>query len=205
MFRLLPRQEKYFDLFNQMAAHVSEGAVLLQKLFSNFEQHVEFADRIKKIEHSCDEITHDIVLRLNKTFITPIDREDIHALAGQLDDVMDYIEYVARRTVLFRVQNTTAYAQRLSAVVVKMVATLEQAVVALGKDGDAVLKKCGEMHGLETEGDAIHHEAIGNLFDTERDPLTLLRWKELYEALELTIDKCEDASNTLESIVLKNA
>lgn len=205
MFRLLPKEEKYFDMFNNMASHLTEGALLLQKLFSDFERHGEYADRIKDIEHTCDEITHDIVIRLNQTFITPIDREDIHALAGQLDDVIDYIEYVARRTVLFRIDKTSTYAQRLTDVVVRMVTTLEQAVVALGRHGDTVMQKCVELHGLENEGDTIHHEAVENLFDNEHDPIRLLKWKELYEALEETIDKCEDASNTLEAIVLKNA
>lgn len=205
MFRLLPKEEKYFDMFNNMASHVTEGALLLQKLFSDFERHGEYADRIKEIEHTCDEITHDIVVRLNQTFITPIDREDIHALAGQLDDVVDYIEYVARRTVLFRIDKTSLFAQRLTDVIVRMVTSLEQAVIALGRHGDTVLQKCVELHALENEGDTIHHEAVENLFDTERDPIRLLKWKDLYEALEECIDKCEDVSNTLESIVLKNA
>ena len=205
MFRLLPREEKYFDMFNTMTAHVSEGALMLQKLFHDFERHAEYADRIKEVEHTCDVITHDIVVRLNKTFITPIDREDIHALASQLDDVMDYIEYVARRTVLFRVETTSPYAQRLSDVIVQLVAKLEQAVVALAKHGDVVLQKCNEIHGLENEGDTIHHEAVQHLFETVRDPVMIIKWKDLYEALEDTVDKCEDVSNTLETIVLKNA
>ena len=205
MFRLLPREEKYFDMFNSMAAHVTESALLLQKLFSDFERHGEYADRIKDIEHTCDEITHDIVKRLNQTFITPIDREDIHALAGQLDDVVDYIEYTARRTVLFRIEKTSPYAQRLSDVIVRMVTALEQGVVALGRHGDTVLQKCSSLHALENEGDLIHHEAVEKLFENERDPIRVLKWKDLYEALEETIDKCEDVSNTLEAIVLKNA
>ena len=128
MFRLLPKDQKYFDLFNRMASHLSEGALLLQKLFLEFDRHVEYAEKIKHIEHVCDELTHEVILRLNQTFITPIDREDIHALASELDDVMDYIEYVSRRTVLFHVEGTTLYAQRLTDIVVRMVATLERAV-----------------------------------------------------------------------------
>jgi predicted phosphate transport protein (TIGR00153 family) len=205
MFRLLPREEKYFDMFNNMASHMTEGALLLQKLFNDFERHGEYADKIKGIEHTCDEITHDIVRRLNQTFITPIDREDIHALASQLDDVVDYIEYVSRRSVLFRIESTSPYAQRMSDVIVRMVSTLEQAVIALGRHGDTVLQKCLELHALENEGDMIHHEAVEHLFQNERDPIRLLKWKDLYEALEEAIDKCEDVSNTLEGIVLKNA
>lgn len=205
MFRLLPKGEKYFDLFNRMTSRLTEGAILLQRLFSDFDHHAEYADKIKEIEHVCDTITHDIIRRLNRTFITPIDREDIHALTSELDDVMDYIEYVARRTVLFRVENTTPHAQRLADIVVRMVSTLEEAVGALERDADGVLKKCVEIHSLENEGDTIHHEAVEQLFVQEENPIVLLKWKELYETLELTIDKCEDASNTLEAIVLKNA
>jgi len=205
MFRLLPKDQKYFALFNRMAAHLTEGALLLQKLFLEFERHVEYAQRIKDIEHTCDELTREVILRLNQTFITPIDREDIHALASELDDVMDYIEYVSRRTVLFHVENTTVHAQRLTDVVVRMVSTLERAVLALEKDRNKVMLECIEIHGLENEGDALHHEAVEQLFREEKDPIVLLKWKELYEALEATIDKCEDASNTLETIVLKNA
>jgi predicted phosphate transport protein (TIGR00153 family) len=205
MFRLLPRDEKYFDLFNRVSSYLSEGALILQQLFNDFDKHREYVDKIKKIELACDELTHEIIRRLNQTFITPIDREDIHALASDLDDVMDYIEYVARRTVLFHIENSTPHAQRMTDVVVRMIATLERAVSALEKDTPKVLKECIEMHKLENEGDDRHHEAVEQLFAEETDPIKLLKWKELYEALELTIDKCQDAANTLEGIVLKNA
>lgn len=205
MFRLLPKDEKYFDLFNRMSSHLTEGALLLQKLFNDFGQHREYADKIKQIEHTCDELTREIILRLHQTFITPIDREDIHALASDLDDVMDYIEYVARRTVLFRIENSTVYAVQMTDVVVRMVAAIERAVKALDRDRPQVMRECVGIHEMENEGDARHHEAIELLFADEKDPIRLLKWKELYEALELTIDKCEDASNTLEGIVLKNS
>jgi uncharacterized protein len=205
MFRLLPRDEKYFDLFNRVSSYLSEGALTLQQLFNDFGKHREYVDKIKKIELTCDDLTHDIIRRLNQTFITPIDREDIHALATELDDVMDYIEYVARRIQLFHIETTTPQAQSLTDVVVRMVAKLELAVSALEKDTATVLKECVEMHVLEREGDERHHEAVEQLFAEEKDPINLLKWKELYEALELTIDKCQDAANTLEGIVLKNA
>lgn len=205
MFRLLPKEEKYFDLFNRMASHLTEGALLLQKLFQDFERLHDYVDKIKAIEHSCDEITHEINRRLNQTFITPIDREDIHALASQLDDVMDYIDYVAQRTVLFHIESSTRQAQQLSDVVVRMVSTLEHGVAALAHKPEVVMQKCIDIHGLENEGDSIHHETVEHLFATEKDPIKLLKWKELYEALERTIDSCEDASNTLEAIVLKNS
>ncbi|MBX3277171.1 MAG: DUF47 domain-containing protein [Acidobacteria bacterium] len=205
MFRLLPKEDKYFDLFNRMASSLTEGGLLLQKLFHDFERHREYAEQIKQIEHKCDEITHETIRRLNQTFITPIDREDIHALASELDDVMDYIDYVARRTVLFRVEEARPHAKQLADIVVRMVSTLETAISGLERNADLVLKKCIEIHGIENEGDSLHHDAVEHLFATEKDPITLLKWKELFETLELTIDKCEDASNVLEAIVLKNS
>jgi predicted phosphate transport protein (TIGR00153 family) len=205
MFRLLPRDEKYFDLFNRVSSYLSEGALILQQLFNDFENHRKYVEQIKKIEHTCDDLTHEIIRRLNQTFITPMDREDIHALASELDDVMDYIEYVGKRIVLFHIENSTPHAQRLTDVVVRMTSTLERAVSALERDTAKVLRECTEMHVLEREGDERHHEAVEELFNEEKDPIKLLKWKELYEALELTIDKCQDAANTLEGIVLKNA
>ncbi len=205
MFGLLPKEEKYFDLFNKMAAHIKEGAALLKKLFEDFDNRVSYADQIKQVEHTCDEITHDIIRKLNQTFITPIDREDIHALASQLDDVMDYIEYAARRVVLYRVEEPTPRVHKLTDVLVRLVAELESAVSSLGKGDGKVLDKCITIHSLENEGDTIHHEALEYLFTHETDAIRLMKWKELYETLERGIDKCEDVANVLEAIVLKNA
>jgi hypothetical protein len=205
MFRLLPKEEKYFDLFNQMAAHIKEGAQLLKKLFEDFDRHAHYADQIKQVEHTCDEITHDIIRRLNQTFITPIDREDIHALASQLDDVIDYIEYAARRVVLYRIEQSTEDALRLTDVLLRLTVELEQAVRALSQGNGKVLQECIAIHTLENEGDSLHHDAVERLFTEEKDPIRLLKYKELYETLERSIDKCEDAANVLEAIVLKNA
>lgn len=205
MFRLLPKEDKYFDLFNRMASHISECALLLQKLFSDFDNRAAYADKIKEVEHTCDLITHDIVKKLNQTFITPIDREDIHALATGLDDIVDAIEYTARRVILYRVEAPTRDARRMADVLVRIAASLETAVRALEGHGAQVLKECGSIHGLENEGDTYHHEAIGELFAHETNPITLLKMKELYDKMERTIDKCEDVSNILEAIVLKNA
>jgi uncharacterized protein len=205
MFRLLPREDKYFDMFNHMASHMTECALLLQKLFSDFDNRVAYADKIKDIEHNCDLLTHEIVKKLNQTFITPIDREDIHALASGLDDIVDAIEYTAKRVILYRVDGPTEHARRMADVLVRIVASLDTAVRSLENDGDQVLKECVTIHGLENEGDTYHHEAIDELFAHETNPITLLKMKELYAKMERTIDKCEDVSNVLESIVLKNA
>jgi uncharacterized protein len=205
MFRLLPREDKYFDMFNRMASQMTECALLLQKLFSDFDNRVAYADKIKDVEHNCDLLTHEIVKKLNQTFITPIDREDIHALASGLDDIVDAIEYTAKRVILYRVEGPTEHARRMIDVLVRIVASLETAVRSLENDSDQVLKECITIHGLENEGDTYHHEAIDELFAQETNPIKLLKMKELYAKMERTIDKCEDVSNILESIVLKNA
>jgi predicted phosphate transport protein (TIGR00153 family) len=205
MFRLLPREEKYFDLFNRVALQLNTCAQLQQKLFDDFDNRVEYANQIKQIEHVCDELTHDIVKRLNQTFITPIDREDIHALATGLDDVVDAIEYTARRVVLYHLEEPTQHARKMSDVLVRLALKLEDAVKALEHDGDRVLQDCTAIHTLEEEGDSYHHEAVDKLFTEERDPITILKTKEIYEKMERTIDKCEDVANVLEAIVLKNA
>ena len=207
MFGLLPKEEKYFDLFNQMTAHIKECTVLLKKLFEEPSQHVEIAGQIKKIEHACDEITHDIVRKLNQTFITPFDREDIHTIAGQLDDIVDRIEYTARRVVLFRVgQLTTDHALRMADVLIRQAVQLEKAVAALAKNDVKVIQDCIiAIHTLENEGDAIHYQAIAHLFDNEKDPINLIKWKEVYEKLERSIDTCEDVANVIEAVMLKNA
>jgi hypothetical protein len=205
MFRLLPKEDKYYEMFNTMAAQITECALLLQKLFSDFDNRVDYADKIKKVEHNCDLITHDIVKKLNQTFITPIDREDIHALASGLDDIVDEIEYTAKRVILYRVEEPTEHARKMTDVLVRIVTSLENAVISLENNGDQVLKECVTIHGLENEGDTYHHDAIDELFAHEINPITLLKMKELYAKMERTIDKCEDVSNILESIVLKNA
>jgi uncharacterized protein len=205
MFRLLPKEDKYFEMFNIMAAQITECALLLQKLFSDFDKRAAYAEKIKDVEHNCDLITHDIVKKLNQTFITPIDREDIHALASGLDDIVDAIEYTAKRVILYRVEEPTEHARKMTDVLVRIVTSLENAVISLENNGEQVLKECVTIHGLENEGDTYHHEAIDELFSGEINPITLLKMKELYAKMERTIDKCEDVSNILESIVLKNA
>lgn len=205
MFRLLPKEDKYFDLFNRLSSHITECAILLQNLFADFGQRTVYADKIKEIEHQCDIITHDIIKKLNQTFITPIDREDIHALASGLDDIVDAIEYTSRRVILYRVEEPTEHARKITDVLVRIVSKLEEGVRALENNSEGVLLACGGIHSLENEGDSYHHEAIDDLFSHETNPITILKMKELYAKMERTIDKCEDVSNVLESIVLKNA
>ncbi|MBO0858658.1 MAG: DUF47 domain-containing protein [Chloracidobacterium sp.] len=205
MFRLLPKEDRYFEMFDAMAGHIRECALLLQKIFFDFDNRVVYADQIKDVEHNCDLITHEIIKKLNQTFITPIDREDIHALASGLDDVVDEIEYTARRVILYRVEQPTEHARKMTDVLVRIVTRLENAVISLENKGEQVLKECVTIHELENEGDIYHHNAIEELFAEETNPITIMKMKELYAKMERTIDKCEDVSNILESIVLKNA
>jgi predicted phosphate transport protein (TIGR00153 family) len=205
MFRLLPKEEKYFSLFNNLASHLTESAKLLQNLFSDFDNRASYAEQIKVVEHKCDEITHEIIKKLNQTFITPIDREDIHALASGLDDIVDAIEYTAKRIILYHVAQSTEHARKMSDVMVRLTAHLESAVGALGNKGDQVLADCVAIHTLENEGDVYHHQAVEKLFAEEKDPITIIKMKEIYEKMERMIDKAEDVANVLEAIVLKNA
>ncbi len=203
--RLLPKEEKYFDMFNNLASQMNESARLLNSLFADFDNRASYADQIKVVEHTCDEITHDIVKKLNQTFITPIDREDIHALASGLDDIVDAVEYTAKRVILYHVAQSTEHARKMTDVMVRITATLKSAVAALGNNGEQVLKDCVIIHTLENEGDGYHHEAVEKLFAEEQDPITIIKMKEIYEKMERMIDKCEDVANVLEAIVLKNA
>ncbi len=205
MFRLLPKEDKYFDLFNRVASNISGSAKLLQQLFGDFEQRAAYAEQIKKLEHDCDVLTHDIVKRLNQTFITPFDREDIHALASSLDDVEDDIDSAARRVMLYRLDQATEHTRKMADVIVRLTGSLERAVIALEKDGQAVLKECVGIHTLENEGDALYHDAVERLFTLETDAIQIIKLKEVYEKMERCIDRAEDAANVLESIVLKNA
>lgn len=205
MFRLLPKEDKYFDLFNRVASNISGSAKLLQQLFGDFERRAAYAEQIKKLEHDCDVLTHDIVKRLNQTFITPFDREDIHSLASSLDDVEDDIDSVARRVMLYRVAKSTEDARKMADVIVRLTASLERAVIALEKDSETVLKECITIHTLENEGDSLYHDAVERLFTHETDAIQVIKLKEIYEKMERCIDRAEDAANVLESIVLKNA
>jgi predicted phosphate transport protein (TIGR00153 family) len=205
MFHLLPREEKYFELFNQQAASIVESAQLLHRLFEDFDHREEIVNKITVIENACDEVTHQIIKKLNQTFITPIDREDIHALAGGLDDIVDAIEYTARRVILYRIEGPTNHARNMTGVLLKLSVELEKGVRTLDTHGQSTMDSCIIIHKLESEGDVFHHAALDSLFANEQNALTIIKYKELYEKLERAIDRCEDVANVLEAIVLKNS
>src|SRR5213594_4117958 len=203
--RLLPREEEFFDLFVAVATRNIEAAQHLQDLFAAPpDRRVAHVEAIKRLEHEADQVTHEIVNRLDRTFITPLDREDIHQLASDLDDVMDAMDGTARRSQIFRLGLAPQGVKQLTEVIERMVTVLGEGVGRL-KKGDDVMRYCIEAKQLEEEGDAIYHESLGQLFEKERDALEIIKWKEIYDNLEQTLDQSEDVANVLESVTLKHA
>jgi predicted phosphate transport protein (TIGR00153 family) len=205
--RLLPRDERFFELFTSVAEMNVEAAQTLLELFkAPVEKRAYLVETIKRLEHQADQVTHELVIRLNKSFITPLDREDIHMLASRLDDVLDRIDGAARRTAIFRAESAPQGALILADVIARATAQLLVAVKVLekGKSG-VVIKACIEVKRLEEEGDSAYAEWLGRLFDQEKDPIALMKWKEIYDTLEKTLDQAEDVANILESIAIKHA
>ena len=205
--RLLPRDEKFFDLFTAVATYTVEAARLQQDLLrTDPNRRGVIVDQIKRLEHQADQVTHELVTKLNTSFITPLDREDIHLLASRLDDVLDRIDGAARRTAIFRAESAPQGANVLADVIVRATEQLLVAVQVLekGKSG-VVIKACIEVKRLEEEGDSAYAEWLGRLFDQEKDPIALIKWKEIYDTLEKTLDQAEDVANILESIAIKHS
>jgi predicted phosphate transport protein (TIGR00153 family) len=203
-FSLLPREEEFFELFIQVAHRSREAAEHLVGLFAELERAPYHAEHIKRLEHECDQITHEVVNRLDRTFITPIDREDIYRLASDLDDVIDVIDGVARRAQIFRVGAAPDGVKHLTDVIHRALGTLALGVEALRKR-DGVMEHCIEAKRLEEEADSLYHSSLGQLFETEKDAVELIKWKEIYDNLERCVDQAEDVANVLESITIKHA
>lgn len=205
--RLLPRDERFFDLFTSVATLNVEAAKALVELFkAPPDKRSYIVDSIKRLEHQADQITHELVTRLDRSFIVPLDREDIHFLASRLDDVLDRIDGTARRTAIFRTEAAPQGAIILADVISRATQQLLEAVKVLekGKTG-VVIAACIEVKKLEEEGDAAYSEWLGRLFDEEKDPIALMKWKEIYDTLEKTLDQAEDVANVLESIAIKHS
>lgn len=202
-FSLIPREEKFFEDFSSLAGELTKGAHLLKEMLAGSQPDMQKADAIKDVEHVCDKKTHDIVDRLNRTFVTPLDREDIHALASSLDDVMDAIDAAAAVVRLYKIQQVRAGARRLTDIVCDAVDLIAEAFAALGKR-EGVLELAARINQLEHEADRVHQDAIVGLFDQERDPIAVIKWKEIYDFLEAATDRCEDVANVLEGVVVKN-
>jgi predicted phosphate transport protein (TIGR00153 family) len=204
MVRLVPRDTKFFDMFAEMATNINDGAKLLKAILDDFDNVEVRVQQLKDLEHRGDEMTHAILVKLNSTFITPFDREDIHALASAMDDVLDFVYAAGERLVMYKIAAAPAAASELASVIIRQAEQLSKAVSMLEKHDD-VLEICVEINRLENEADRIGRAALAALFERERDPISLIKIKELIEVLETATDKAEDAANVLESVVLKSA
>ncbi|HMS38859.1 MAG TPA: DUF47 family protein [Pyrinomonadaceae bacterium] len=203
-FSLLPREDAYFEIFSQMTEKIQEAANALVEMMHGGQANFEaFSKRIKDAEHECDELMHSITIKLNKSFITPFDREDIFMLAVALDDVCDYIDAGARAVVMYNIREINDYAKHLSKVTQSLAIEINSAVSMLKKPTD-LNQHIIEIHRLENEADDVYFRAIGELFQNGTEALELIKLKELYEILENATDRCESVANIIESIMLKH-
>jgi uncharacterized protein len=203
--RLIPHETGFFDLFERASNNLMVAARLLVETVDKFDALDENAQRMERLEHEGDQITHDILARLHRSFITPIDREDIHQLASALDDVMDFIEATTERFVICRVSQPNAHAKALAQVILKQVEEIHQILPQLRRlREDNILQHCIEINRLENEGDRLLREAVAELFTSRGDLLEVIKWREIYDLMETATDKSEDVANVIEAIVLKN-
>ena len=202
-FNLIPREEKFYNDFQALADELKNGARLLEAMLAPDQPIWNKADEIREVEHKCDFLTHGIIQRLNRTFVTPLDREDIHALARSLDDVMDSIDATATVIRLYRLTTVRFGARELAQIIT---ASTDQVRLALGalEQHKGLLVHAIEINRLENEADRIHSQAVSQLFDDEKDPLAVMKWKETLDFLENATDRCEDVANVLEGVMVKH-
>lgn len=203
-FSLLPREDKYFALFSQISGKLQEASkILVEMMQASDTDYESLSKKIKSVEHECDELTHTITTKLNKSFITPFDREDIYTLSVALDDVCDYIDAAARAVVMYNIHETNQYALKLAVVLQKQSDEIHAASDLL-EHGKGMGPHLLEIQRLENEADDIYFRGMAELFKSSPDAIHLIKWKELYEILENATDRCESVGNIIESIVLKH-
>jgi len=202
-FSLIPRDEQFFDLFNQMADEIKAAAVLLEQMLATDPPDVAKVDLIKDAEHRCDALTHDTIQRLHRTFVTPFDREDLYALAASLDDVMDAIDHAAALVRLYKIQKIRPGARELAHTVSGSADRLHTALESLAARRP-VHPHAVEINRLENEADRAYQVAVEALFEGETDPIMIMKWKELLDMLEQITDACEDVANVIEGVVVKH-
>lgn len=201
--RIFPRDEQFFPMFNDIAHRLTGCADLLATLFAEPARLDELATEIKRLEHEADQLTHEVNVRIDRSLVTPLDKEDIHLLASRLDNVIDLLDGTVRRVQMFHIREMRPEAARLGAVLGKAAREIEAAVAEI-KRPKTLQQRTRELKRLEEEGDSIYHEAVGALFAGTPDPLEVIRWKEVFDKLEDAIDACHQVGNVLESIALKN-
>jgi uncharacterized protein len=203
--RFIKRDQDFFEMFDSVGENLAKASHKLVRFFDSFEGMNEKLKELSDLEHDNDLLTHEIFRKLNQTFLTPIDREDIHALASKMDDILDLMWGAAQRSQIFKIKEPTKEAAALARTLVSAVELINKTLLFLrSKKYSYILDLCIEIHSLENQNDKIFREAVGKMFDEIKDPITIIKWKEVYENLENASDRCEDVANTLESIVLKN-
>jgi len=206
-FSLFPREQRFFDLFQESASNLVTTTEALCDLMFNWADVPGKAKRVSELEHIGDTITHTIIAQMHRTFVTPLDREDITALCQSMDDVVDFIDAAVDGMVLYQVAEPTTRAQGLARVLRRQAAQIEKAVALLRSHSKlkSILDYCIELHSLENEGDVLLRSALAELFSNQTSVMDILKWRVIYDQLETATDRCEDVANVLEAIVLKHA
>ena len=205
-FRLIPKDESFYDQFERQAEILLQAAGVLVEVTRQFEALGEKAKQLERLEHDGDQVTHDIMARLNRTFITPLDREDIHQLASALDDVLDLMEATTEQFILYKITTVSPQEKQLAEVIQQQAEEIYKVIPKLRHLRDEqVMEHCIAINRLEKGGDRLLRDAMGALFEGAPDPLLVIKWRDLYTLLESATDKCEDVANVVEGIVLKNA
>jgi uncharacterized protein len=200
---LLPREEKYFGMLNQLAGRVKEGGELFVRIFEDYGNHAHYAEQIKGIEVVCDDLAAKITKKLNSTFITPIDREDIYLLVTELDDVIDMINDLARRLDIYSVTKPRPDGAEIASLLAKSTVEIESAFAML-EQNHGLGEHTANISQLEKRADSLYSDAVRRLFREEKDPIEIIKWMSIYEELENSIDRCKDVAEALEAVVVKN-
>jgi len=206
-FRFIPREEKFFELFEEGAHNIVQASQVLKKLIDTWECIEQSVEEIAELEHKGDNITHEIIARLHRTFVTPFDREDIASLAKSIDDVMDFIDATARAMIIYKVGRPGKRARELADIIIQATDEVEKAILDLRHRHKLkqILARCVEMNRLENAADVVHRAAIAEVFEDTTDMADVIKWREIYEHMESATDRCEDVANVLEGVVLKHA
>ena len=207
LFNFLPKDFNFFDLFEKQVKYAVEAAGYFKELVSKNSIDEKSIENMHRLEHEGDEVTHEILERLNKTFITPFDREDIHALAKELDDIVDMLYTIVNRLKVYNVTGGNKNLMEFASVIEESVRAVECAIKGLrnAKNMKSVTESCVEVNRLENVGDSMRDEVLAKLFETEKDPITLIKWKEIYQDAETVLDICEDVAHIVQNILVKQA
>jgi uncharacterized protein len=202
----IPKDQKFFDHFEELANTIEKGGKLFLDILNNFEHSEPKLSTLKEIEHKADDLTHIIFAKLHKTFITPLDREDIHALANRMDSILDIVEGAAVRMYLYGVKKPGKELIDQALILDSAIGVVKRVIYGLRdmKNSKMIIEACVEIHTIENQGDYLLHQCIARLFQNEKDPFELIKMKEIYELVEDAIDTCEDVTNVVEGIVLKH-